>query len=233
MYKRQYHEGEAKGSYAKVGGLDSYVTGTEYGNDSIIVILTDIFGYKFINNLLIADQLAQLAKIQVVVPDLFFGDAVVDFGAMDRNKWFTAHGPHVTTPLVTEFLSKLKAERSPSKLFGVGHCFGAKFAIDELAEGGSFTAVAVAHPSLLTPETIEKVSKPLLIATGENDASFNAELRDATVKILSEKKDLHWQLDIYGGADHGYAVRGDLTNPRIKYAKEKTLLDQAYFFAHL
>ncbi|KAK6456981.1 dienelactone hydrolase [Scheffersomyces xylosifermentans] len=230
-FKTFYHEGEAKGKFSTVGGLDSYVIGEEFGNEKIIVILTDIFGYKYNNIHLVADQLSQLGKYQIIIPDILKGDPVVSLENFDRATWFGNHGVDITGPIVDSFLSKLKEEKTPKKLFAIGYCFGSKFALDQLTEDGHLTAAAVAHPSLFTEDAVEKVTKPLLISVGVTDASFGEELREKTVRILSTKKDLLWQLDLFSNAPHGYACRGNLADPQIKHAKEKTIIDQISFFS--
>lgn len=229
-FKAFYHEGDYTGSYEVVAGLDTYVAGAEFGNDTIIVILTDIFGYKFNNIRLVADQLAGLNKNKVIIPDLFDGEAVVDFSNWNQQEWFGKYGPATATPKIDAYLKDIKAQFSPAKLFGIGYCFGAKFVIQHLTEDGLFTAGAIAHPSLVSVEEVEQITKPLLISTGENDSSFVPELRQKTTEILSAKKDVRWQLDIFQGAPHGFAVKGDISVPHIKYAKEKTIIDQTWWF---
>ncbi|KAK6201242.1 dienelactone hydrolase [Scheffersomyces amazonensis] len=224
------HEGESVGSLKTVAGLHSYVTGESFGNEKVIIILSDIFGLALKNNLLLADYLSSLGSIQVIIPDILGGDAVESIEKFDRTTFFGAHGPHVTTPIVNEFLTKFRAEYKPSKLFGIGYCFGAYFTIENLAEGGLLDAGAVAHPSMVSEVLVQNLAKPLLISSGEADAAFTPELRELTIKILSEKKDVRWQLDLFQGAPHGYAVKGDLSQPNIKYAKEKTAADQIYWF---
>ncbi|KAK6461599.1 dienelactone hydrolase [Scheffersomyces coipomensis] len=224
------HEGESVGTLKTVAGLHSYVTGESYGVEKVIIILSDIFGLALKNNLLLADQLSALGKIQVIIPDILGGDGVESIEKFDRTTFFAAHGPHVTTPLVNEFLKTYREEFKPKTLFGIGYCFGAYFTIENLSKDGLLDAGAVAHPSMVSKELIENLAKPLLISSGEADAAFTPELRELTIKILSEKKDLRWQLDLFQGAYHGYAVKGDISVPLIKYAKEKTVIDQIYWF---
>lgn len=225
-----YHEGTPKGSFSTIAGLHSYQVGASFGNDTVIVILTDIFGQKLVNNLLIADQLSEQFKAQVVVPDLFNGGAIEDITKFNFQEFFGQYGPHVTTKLVHDFAKQLRADLSPKKVFGVGHCFGAKYVVQQLAEGEFFDAGAVAHPTAVEIGEIEKLVNPILISTGINDMSFTPELRNQTLEVLGKKEDLRFQVDIYSGAPHGFAVKGDLSKPQVKYAKEKTLLDQVTFF---
>ncbi|KAH3676507.1 hypothetical protein OGATHE_001497, partial [Ogataea polymorpha] len=55
------------------------------------------------------------------------------------------------------------------------------------------------------------------------------DLRAKTLEIL-QKKNIRYQIDLYSGTSHGFSVRGDLSDPVIKYAVEKALLDQIHWF---
>ena len=65
------HSGTPKGTEIKIGGLDAYVVGDE-SSDRIIVIAVDIFGWKFVNTRLLADEYASHG-FRVVLLDLFDG----------------------------------------------------------------------------------------------------------------------------------------------------------------
>ena len=223
-----YHEGESKGQFKEIAGLDSYQTGEKFGNEEIIVILTDIYGYKLHNGALIADQLSEMSCRQVVVPDILMGDPIESFDQFPT--WIQKHSPEVTRPIVDGFLAKLTKEKSPKSLFGVGYCFGAKFCIQNLAKDGYFTAAAVAHPSFVAVEEVEAVTKPILISAAETDSIFTEELKAKTIETLAAKK-ARYQYDLFLGVSHGFAVKGDLNDPQVKYAKEKVLIDQVYFFS--
>lgn len=220
------------GTITTVGGLETYVAGEKYGDEKVIVILTDIYGHLFPNVQINADRLSALGEIKVVVPDILIGDSVpldhatpgFDFGA-----WLGKHGPPITSKIVDKFLNQIKADGF-GDLYGIGYCFGAKFAIQHLAKDGLFVTAALAHPSLIAVEDVENLVKPVLISTGDFDSSFTPDLRAKTIEILSEKKTVRYQLDIFQGATHGYAVKGDTSIPEIKYAKEKTIVDQIYWF---
>lgn len=224
--KASLHEGTPKGSYSLVGGLDSYQVGREYGNERVLVLLTDVFGHKFTNTLLIADSLSVLGEIQVLVPDILNNDPV-DPNNFDREKWLSAHSPEITTPIVTSFLSELK--KNTTSLFAIGYCFGARFVIRNLTSDGVLLGGAIAHPSGVSIEEVQQITKPILISSGDNDNAFNEELRNQTIHALTESK-VKYQLDLFQGCDHGYAVRGDISIPQVKYAKEKTVIDQVLFF---
>ncbi|KAH9889937.1 alpha/beta-hydrolase [Cubamyces lactineus] len=63
------HSGTPKGTETKVGGVDAYVVGDEHST-RVIVIGCDIFGWRFVNMRLLADEYAAHG-FRVVVPDLF------------------------------------------------------------------------------------------------------------------------------------------------------------------
>ena len=87
-----YHEGEPKGTFSTIYGVETYITGDEsLKHDNAIVIICDIYGNKFNNNQLIADQLAA-AGFRVYLPDILFGDAVITLdGSFDIHAWLSKH----------------------------------------------------------------------------------------------------------------------------------------------
>ena len=66
---KQSHE--AQGSEEQIAGVNTYKSGQ---GKSAIVILTDIFGYSFINVRKIADSFAQATQTTVFIPNYFNGD---------------------------------------------------------------------------------------------------------------------------------------------------------------
>ncbi|RCK58927.1 hypothetical protein Cantr_07251 [Candida viswanathii] len=48
---------------------------------------------------------------------------------------------------------------------------------------------------------------------------------DSTSRII-----VRYQVDLFSGVAHGFAVRGDIKDPVVRYAKEKALSDQLCFF---
>lgn len=238
------HEGTPLGSCQEVFGLDTYVAepqGSVCCNNTpkqqckeYIVILTDIYGHKFNNVQLIADQLAQETDCIVYVPDILFGDPVIALdGSTDFAKWLSDH-PHEKTrnEAVQPFLKKLREEKNPHFIGVIGYCYGAKFAIQQLSQkDGLADAGAIAHPSFVSVEEVDAIAKekPLLISAAETDHIFPEDLRHLTETKLKENGNCY-QLDLFSGVSHGFAARGDVTVPWIKYAKEKALLDQIHWF---
>ncbi|GEQ66866.1 hypothetical protein JCM33374_g529 [Metschnikowia sp. JCM 33374] len=224
-----FHEGTPVGQHKSIFGLDTYVTGAEHSNSRIIVILTDIAGHKFNNTLLAADELAK-GGYKVYIPDILKGDPMV--GPMaDFPSWLQNHSNEITRPIVDGFLKALREDVGASSFVGlIGYCFGAKFAVQQLAEEGLATVAAIAHPSFVSIEEIAAIKKPIVISAAEIDPIFTTELRHETEAKLAEIK-ARYQITLFSGVEHGYSIKGDITNPRVRYAKEKTLADQLQWFA--
>lgn len=69
------HSGTPKGAEVKIGGVNAYTVGPE-DSKRVIVIGTDIFGWRLVNARLLADEYASKG-FRVVIPDLFSGTSFV------------------------------------------------------------------------------------------------------------------------------------------------------------
>lgn len=115
-----------------------------------------------------------------------------------------------------------------TKVGVVGYCFGAKYAVRALGDGGA-DAGFVAHPSLVGAEEVRAIKGPLSIAAAETDQMFPAEKRYETEGILAEVGQ-PWQVCLYGGVAHGFAVRGDLERKEGRFAKERAFVQAVLWF---
>ncbi|KAH3674482.1 hypothetical protein WICMUC_003320 [Wickerhamomyces mucosus] len=224
------HEGTAKGTIVELYGNQSvYITGSKQ-SEKVIVIATDIFGIELINTQLLADAFASKGYY-VLIPDILKGDPAVA-GKTDLPKWIVNHSAEITAPIFDSFIENLHKELSPKFLGIIGYCFGAKYTVQHLAEGRYATAGAIAHPSFVSIEEVAAITKPIIISAAGVDTIFTHELRHATEDKLIEIG-AEFQLDLFaskGKVTHGYAVRGDISIPEVKYAKEKTFADQVAYF---
>lgn len=239
------HEGQPNGSIQEIFGFETYVAKPQPSHccnsrntvheDKYIVIITDIYGHKFNNVQLIADELADKTGFSVLVPDILFGDPVIKLdGTANFQEWLGNHSPEKTrNEAVQPFLQKLRDEKNPSFVGVIGYCFGAKFVIQQLAKDGLADVGAVAHPSFVTIEEVDAIAKekPLLISAAENDSVFPEELRHLTEAKLKENGNCY-QIDLFSGVTHGFVARGDTSNPWVKYCKEKALADQIHWFTY-
>ncbi|CAK7894046.1 hypothetical protein CAAN1_02S02036 [[Candida] anglica] len=222
------HEGEPSGSFVDILGHSTYQVGKENGNERILVIITDIHGYKFKNTLLVADQFCK-AGYHVLIPDILNEDPY-EANKATLQDWIKNHTADITTPIIDSFVSKVKDEFKPKTFVGVGYCFGAKYLVQLIGKNPLFDAGAIAHPSFVTIEDIKAITKPILISAAETDPIFPVELRRQTEDALIEGKN-RYQIDLFSHCSHGFAIKGDISIPEVKYAKEKALNDQVFWFA--
>lgn len=67
----------------------------------------------------------------------------------------------------------------------------------------------------------------------EIDEIFTVGLRRQTEAKLAELK-ATYQINLFGGVEHGFSVRGDMTDPKQKFAKEQAFHQAiAWFKEHL
>lgn len=63
----------------------------------------------------------------------------------------------------------------------------------------------------------------------EIDQIFSTELRHKTEAILIENK-ATYQLNLFGGMEHGFSVRGEMKDPKQKFAKEQAFYQAVAWF---
>ncbi|KAH8749248.1 esterase/lipase [Diaporthe sp. PMI_573] len=237
-YKGVKHDGDAVGRLEGYDDLEVYISEPKNGSsDKGILILTDVVGHKFINAQLLADQFAANGYF-VMMPDLFHGDPVPlnhpeEFdimawinGACNKNK--IAHLPGSIDPVVEKSLSVMRSKYGCKRIGAVGYCFGAKYVVrflDDKKLNAGFTA----HPSFVEKAELEAIKAPLTIAAAENDFMFPPDKRKESEEVLG-KLDVPAQINLYLGAEHGFAVRCDLAVKRQKLAKEAAFLQAVLWF---
>ncbi len=187
--------------------------------------------------------------------DAFSGPTIT----FDTAAWFAKHGPKQTRPPIDKVVDALKRE-GVKKFGAVGYCFGGRYVFD-LAFDNVIQVAAVSHPSLLkVPEDLEvccfpplsviplkfmpidRVKKylatskaPLLINSCTIDQQFPLESQAKADEILGDGKfKPGYKREYFEGCTHGFAVRGDLSDPKVKAGKEGAFKATAeWFLAHL
>jgi len=228
------HEGEAVGDIQEVGGFKSYVTyppnkSTKYA----ILYLPDAFGLELNNNKLLADDFARAGYL-VIIPDIFrgnpipsaFRDGVVK--NFDLQAWLSTHPASAVEPVIEATIKAMRSDLGVETIGAVGYCFGGKYVMRFLA-GRGVDAGFTAHPSLVDEADVERVQGPISIAAAETDRILPPELRHKFEEILL-KKDVAYQIILYGDCEHGFAVRADLTNRKKKFAKESAYFQAVRWF---
>ncbi|KAI0731408.1 alpha/beta-hydrolase [Earliella scabrosa] len=223
------HEGEPEGKIEQIGGVECYVgtpTG-DYPKDKVVLFLSDVFGIPLVNNKLLVDDFARNGY-RTIMPDLFQGDALPEDAMsrtdFDRASWIGRHGPESWKPAVDAVVSALQAE-GVTWIGTTGYCFGAPPAW-YLAFKGASKVTVVSHPSRLRiPEDLqeyyEKAKAPLLINSCETDSQFPPEAQKVADEILGDGKFAPgYERTYWDGCTHGFAVRGDMSDPKVKAGKE-------------
>ena len=87
----------------------------------------------------------------------------------------------------------------------------------------------IAHPSMVEEAELEGITGPLAIAAAETDSAFPPEKRHKSEDIL-KKTGQPYQINLYSGVTHGFAVRGDMSVKITRFAKEQAFLQAVTFF---
>ncbi|OAA65773.1 Dienelactone hydrolase [Niveomyces insectorum RCEF 264] len=227
--KGHLHEGEPRGKIEEILGIKTYVATPSKPTGHILFYFPDVFGL-FKNGQLVMDSFAD-AGFQVLGIDYFMGkdpiylhrnpDGTTEPG-FDFDVWKIKHQAFAAENL-TKWVdaAKEKYGKPDTKYACVGYCFGAPYVCEELARG-SVSAGAFAHPAFLKEHHFHNIKGPLFLSCAEVDQTFGDESRRKAVDILiSEKKT--FQVQLFSGVVHGFALRGDVNNPYERFVKEQSL----------
>ncbi|TID27719.1 dienelactone hydrolase family protein [Venturia nashicola] len=223
------HDGNSTGEYRDFGGINTYLSyPPSKKTDVAILYLTDIFGLPLVNNRLLGDSLAKAG------PDLFKGDAIpadaLNPGStFNMSEWRTRHTVAMADAIVESTIKTMRSELGVKKIGAVGYCYGGKYIARFLAAGKGLDAGFTAHPSSVELAEWDAVSNPLSIAYGELDALNNASARSATEASFI-KGGKTYQTSLYAAAEHGFAVRTNLTDPRKRFAQESAYVQAVRWF---
>lgn len=150
-------------------------------------------------------------------------------------KWFAGEAPHGKTPHtpdtvfpIVDSSVKYLREQGFKKIGSVGYCYGAKYVTIALGKG-QIDVGYVAHPSFVEESELAAIKGPYSIAAAETDQIFPADKRHKSEEILKETKQ-PYQINLYSATTHGFAVRGDLSNPAIKFGMEQAFLQAVQWF---
>ncbi|KZT09837.1 alpha/beta-hydrolase [Laetiporus sulphureus 93-53] len=224
------HEGTPEGKFEEIAGVSCYVAtpSGDYAKEKVILYLTDIFGVELPNHQFLADDYARNG-LKVVIPDILNkdpapADALDPGSTWDFMPWLGRHGMETVHPVLDKVIPALKVT-GVQKIAVLGYCYGARPAFD-LAFKNTVSVVAVSHPSLLqVPADLEKYSAeskaPLLINSCEVDQMFPKESQAKADEILGGGKFAPGYVRTYWeGCTHGFSVRGDMSDPKVKAGKE-------------
>jgi dienelactone hydrolase len=108
-------------------------------------------------------------------------------------------------------LAQLRADElvDPERVAAIGYCFGGATVMQLAYTGADLDGVVSFHGSLppATPEQAAKIRARVLVAHGEADSFIPAERITQFKQALSEAG-VDWEMDVYGGARHGFTNPG-------------------------
>jgi len=239
------HEGTPTGKMETWDGVSVYVALPEgdYSKEKAILYLPDAMGIQSDNAKLLMDDFA-LNGFAVYGIDYYNGEPI-PMGAMvkhgqtvaggfDIMAWVGRHGADVTNPPLYKVIDALKA-KGITRFGATGYCFGGRYVFNLGFENIIHVAVC-AHPSLLKcPEDLERYSKeskaPLLINACEVDQQFPLAAQAQADEILGGGKFAPGYVKTYAeGCVHGFAVRGDLKDPKVVAGKENAFKASVEYF---
>jgi dienelactone hydrolase len=149
------HVGTPKGREDTINGLDTYISEPEGGSTAkSVIFLVDIFGWKFPNVRLLADNYAK-AGLYCYIPDLHQGDSLpISFlqniepplkdqeqaGLIDKAKntaiigttlmpWLAKRPDAVVQPMIDGFVNSVRQISGTQKVGAIGFCWGGRYAI--------------------------------------------------------------------------------------------------------
>ncbi|KAH7129901.1 putative cytoplasm protein [Dactylonectria estremocensis] len=231
------HEGEPTGKFIKINGtINAYLAtppADKAHKHAGILYVPDIFGI-WVNSQLMADQYAANGYV-CLVPDFFNGDQAPNPRPADFNigSWLaggsTGDNPHTSAQTDAIVLAGIKAlkDLGVTKVGAVGYCLGAKFLISNFKNG--IDVGYVAHPSFVTEEELSSITGPLSISAAQTDEIFPLDKRIESEKILG-RGSVPWQINVFSGVEHGFAVRGDMSDPVKRFAKEQAFFQAVAWF---
>ncbi|KAM7213305.1 Alpha/Beta hydrolase fold, partial [Rhypophila decipiens] len=216
------HTGTPVGTEIVVTNSTLYVSEPKCKKPKIgVLYLTDAFSIQFVNNKLLADSFARAGYL-TVAPDMFNNDpAPFDLATPGFNatEWTLRHNPTAIHPILAKGVAYLRS-KGVSKVVAAGYCFGGRYAFRMLAAGLGVDVGFAAHPSLLEDSEILAVTGPISLAAAEIDAMMPPARKTAIEGLLSTQVAQPYQVSLYGGTAHGFAVRANISDPEQKFGKE-------------
>ncbi|POY74916.1 hypothetical protein BMF94_1892 [Rhodotorula taiwanensis] len=204
----------------------------DYEKSKALLFLTDIFGVNLPNGQLLADSFAENG-IAVYMPDYLHDDAIsfedMNSGKVDLMAWLAKHGKDVTRPAIDKVVQHLKGQ-GVQKFAAIGYCFGGRYVTDLVVDSTASVGV-VAHPSLLdVPKDIHDLNNSsghFLWLNAGDDYMFNKEKQDEAREII-KGNDKQKMVD-YEGVGHGFAIRGDPKDDKVRKAADDAFVQSVNF----
>ncbi|KAK4223991.1 protein AIM2 [Podospora fimiseda] len=198
---------------------DSYATRV-----NCLVYLPDFMAGTPLSESFLETKDTSLSFFSKILKFLRLGPALLFFFL--RNNRGASH------PRILAFLRAIRPEFD--KVGVAGFCWGGMHSIlvthdvDQNKLDGKFLVDCAfsAHPGMLSfPKDIEAVKQPLSVANGDDDEYMGRENMGTLIRILEAKgaevgQEGNYEVIVYPGAKHGFAVRGDYSDPKQRQQRD-------------
>ena len=208
---KSVHNPHPGGREVQIAGIDCYSVGDS--SSAVVLISTDVFGHRFPDVQLIANELAA-AGFHVVIPDLFDHDAMtVERLSLPNGEgvkylstvWWPKHQSEAAADVLVKVGHQLKQDGTASSIQIVAYCYGALGVLRMYSEGLASSGV-VSHPTGFTKDNVGLCTAPTAFLCAEFDHRFPSEIRQHWERTLKEKQVPAVFVD-FPGMSHGFAVR--------------------------
>ncbi|EHA22170.1 hypothetical protein ASPNIDRAFT_127254, partial [Aspergillus niger ATCC 1015] len=184
-----------------------YRTGTK--SNVAILLIHDLFGWKFTNTRILADHLAEEVGGTIFVPDFFGGEALPLDILLDETRWNELDLPG--------FLSRI------TKLIREPEIFASATAL-RIEHG--YTSLGV-----IGPEEIQQFDVPVQIMAPEHDPQFTQELKALKNEVLP-MLGVPYDYQYFPSLTHGFATRGNLNDREEMLGAERAKDAAVLWFRH-
>jgi dienelactone hydrolase len=259
-------EGIPLGNVEEISGIKCYISQkpeSNFNEDVLIIISTDVFGYTLPNTRLLADKFSKEMSSLCVVPDLFDGteppanlmdsiEVITEpthsifkkIYAIGRMLWyfpaFLYNNPKTKCISRLETVIKeYRDNRGIKKVAMQGYCFGGGLSISMGQKPYFIDVFCAAHPAGFdVPTTIANLIKPgAFILTPDKDMQLKHPQCDMIADLLKKRDEpvgtFPHLVKIYRNIHHGFAVRGDEKNPEVNAARVEAFNLAVTFFKQI
>ncbi|KAK5269512.1 hypothetical protein LTR96_005208 [Exophiala xenobiotica] len=257
------HSGTPSGREDTIGGLPCYISEPSSSSSSsssepssnssksaAVVFLVDIFGWKFKNVRLLADQYAA-AGFKCYIPDVHEGDSLpIEFlqsvepplkqkeqeGMLAKAKetvdvmatlgpWLAKHREGVSEPIISGFINTVRNTPGVDKIGAIGFCWGGRYAIlqaHKRGDGqiGGVDAAYACHQSLLS---IPADIEPVAkpLSVAVGEKDSLLDMKSVDqMKEVLDKTGVPTEVKVYKDQVHGFALRSDWSSDDDKKAMD-------------
>jgi carboxymethylenebutenolidase len=195
--------------------LPAYQTGK---GDKGVILIHDVFGYKYDEMRRIADLIAQ-AGFDVIVPDLYRGKPYeMDWGWDKFPEWLKNH-PDARIQSDIKAAAQFMRTRV-KKLAILGFCWGGLQAFNA-GKTGLFDSVVDFYGSRMDPATAKEITCPFFGIFGDKDQGIPLEQVHALEAELKKAKK-NFQVKIFKDCNHAFVQKRDNYNEQ---ASKEALAD--------